>query len=182
MKQRQLSLLKKQERAYGGDLLKTRKGRQGGRPLDTKNSMHLVLRSSKAKGSMSFRAPQNRKRVEGIVAKFSTKYGIKIFSLANVGTHLHLHMKLANRHTYRPFIRAVTAAIAMAITGKSRWQKMKEKFWDYRPFTRVTVGFKGFLKLSDYLFINKLEGIYGDRTYAELVVRGDPEIEALLSG
>jgi hypothetical protein len=50
-------MFKQADRNYGGELLKTRKGRSMGRPLDKKNSMHLVLRSSKAKNEWSFKTP-----------------------------------------------------------------------------------------------------------------------------
>lgn len=181
MKQDQLHLLKKEKLAYGGELLKTRKGRARGRPLDTRNSMHMVLRSSKAKGPWSFLRTENKIKIKVIVEKFSKKYGVKILSLANVGNHLHFHLKLGNRHTYRPFIRAITAAIAMAVTKTSRWNPSKEKFWDYRPFTRVVIGFKALLNLRDYIRINELEGHYG-RSFAEVIIKGDPEIERLFSG
>lgn len=143
--------------------------------------MHMVLRSSKAKGPWSFLRTENRHKITLIVDKFSKKYGVKIISLANVGNHLHFHLKLTNRHTYRAFIRAITSAIAMAITKKSRWNKVKEKFWDYRPFTRVVMGFKALLKLRDYIRINQLEGFHG-RAFAELIVKGDPLIARLMSG
>jgi REP element-mobilizing transposase RayT len=98
--------------------------------------------------------------IKRIISKFSQKYGIKILSMANVGNHLHFQIKLSNRNTFKPFIRAVTSAIAMAVTGVSKWNKLKEKlkFWDRRPFTRVVKGFKAYLNLRDYIEINKLEG------------------------
>ncbi len=107
-------MLAKQKSAYGGDLLKTREGRKHARPLSTRETMHLVLRSTKAKGDWSFRKPRNEANVNRIVDKFSVVYGVRVISMANVGNHLHLQIKLTNRFTYRPFIRAVTAAIAMA--------------------------------------------------------------------
>jgi hypothetical protein len=169
----QLKLLKDSPKAYGGDLLNKRKGRSHGRPLDTKNTMHLVLRSSKAKGKQSFYRLENARKVWGIVDRFSKKYGIRVLSFANVGNHLHLQIKLANRFTYRPFIRAVTAAIAMAITGRNRWNKEgpKEKFWDLRPFTRVVVGWRAFLNLQDYIAINRAEGFGFSRDEARDIIR-----------
>lgn len=163
----QLQLLKKAKLSYGGELLKTREGRSGPRPLDTRNSMHLVLRSSKAKGDWSFRRPQQAHKIRKLIEKFSRKYGVRVFSFANVGNHLHLHIKLGNRHAYKPFIRALTSAIAMAVTGISRWSPRKAdsklRFWDYRPFTRVVQGFKSLLTLRDYIYLNKLEGYGVDR-------------------
>jgi len=178
---KQISLFKKQKLEYGGELFKTRKGRSGPRPLDTKNTMHLVLRSSKAKGEWSFREPKNYKKIKGLIERFSTKHAIKILSYAINYNHIHFHFKLANRYTYKKFIRALTAAIMMAVTKVSRWNKIKEKFWDLRPFTRVIVGFKAFLDMKDYIEINQLEVFYG-RKHAQLVVKGDKYIKKMLSG
>ncbi len=172
-KQKQTEFFKKQTKAYGGSLLKTRKGRSQGRPLDTKNTMHLILKSSQAKGEWSFKKPENDKNIRNIIEKFSVKYGVKILSLANVGNHLHFHLKLNNRYTYRAFIRALTSAIAMAVTKASRIKPLSKKFWDYRPFTRVIVGFRTLLTLKDYIFINQLEGIGHSRTEARWILNYD---------
>jgi len=115
----QKNLFKKSTDRYGGSLLNTRKGRSHGRPISTKHSMHFVLRSTKAKGAWSFR--RHRKSIAEILSRFAIKNGVKIESFANVGNHLHLHIKLSNRYTYKPFIRAITAAIMMKVTGTSRW-------------------------------------------------------------
>jgi hypothetical protein len=171
---KQLQLLKKENKSYGGVLLKTRKGRFGPRPLDTRNTMHLVLRSTKATGEWSFKKPKHERKISEIVSRFSKKYGIKILLLANVGNHLHFQIKLSNRFSYAPFIRAVSAAIAMAVTGASRWSPLikeaKGRFWDYRPFTRVIQGFKAFLNLRDYIKINQLEGLRVNRRIARVLV------------
>jgi REP element-mobilizing transposase RayT len=116
----------------------------------------------------SFRKPINEKRIGFILKKFSTKYAVRIISMANVGNHLHFQIKLQNRFTYKPFIRAITGSIAQAVTGKTRWSESvdlgtwkdrpKLKFWDYRPYTRVIHGFKALLNLRDYIAINRLEG------------------------
>lgn len=94
--------------------------------------------------------------------------------MANVGNHLHFHMQLSNRHAYKKWIRAITGAIAIKISGVSRWIGGKndesERFWDYRPFTRVVRGFRAFLTMRDYVLINKLEGIGVERATARQVV------------
>ena len=171
---KQLKLLRGENKAYGGELLKTRRGRSQARPLATKHSIHLVLRSSKAIGAWSFRRAQNRRKVESALRKFSQRFAVRILSMANVGNHLHLQIQLTNRFTYRPFIRALTAAIAMAITGRNRWTKNKAekvKFWDYRPYTRIVVGFRALLGLRDYIRINAWEGYGYDRREAEFIVK-----------
>jgi len=173
-KKRQLRFLKQNPDAYGGTLQRTRAGRARPRPLTHTGSMHLVLRSSKATGIWSFRARNNEQKIKGITARFTHKYGIKLHSMANVRNHLHLHIGLPNKECYRPFIRALTAAIAMAITGASRWKPLKksakDKFWDYRPFTRLVHGLKAFLRVNDYVDVNELEGIgYFRREAREII-------------
>lgn len=170
---KQLNLLRNEPKAYGGSLLKTRKGRSRGRPLATKQSMHLVLRSSKAKGEWSFRKPENRRKISALIDKFGTRYGVRILSLANVGNHLHIQIQLTVRHGYKPFIRALTSAIAMAVTGINRWTAkagQRLKFWDYRPFTRVIIGYRALLTLKDYIRINQIEGVGISREHARMIV------------
>lgn len=159
IKQSQLKLLKDEPKAYGGDLFKTRKGRSRGRPLDTKHSMHFVLRSSHATGAWSFW--RHKAKIRFIIEKFATKNGVRLLSFANVGNHLHIQLQLTNRHTYRRFIRAISAAIMMQITGVSRWTKIqiRKKFWDSRPYSRVVIGYRAVLRLRDYIAVNQWEGM-----------------------
>lgn len=166
---KQLKLMKNDKTEYGGDLLKTRKGRSRPRPLDTKNTMHLILRSSKAVGIWSFTRKQNKAKVEGIIERFSNKYAVRIYIVGIVGNHIHLQIKLANRFLYKAFIRAITAAIAMAITGASRWKPLKIKFWDRRPYTRIAIGYKAFLALRNYIEINQIEGLGQTRDQARFL-------------
>lgn len=176
-RQRQLNLLEKTKgqegSSYGGSLLKTRRGRSSGRPLSTSSTMHLVLRSAQAKGSMSFL--RHQKEIKNILTKFSKKYHVQIFSYANVGNHLHLHLKLAKRQLYNPFIRAISSAIMMKVTGFNRWTKeslsakLKTKFWDQRPFTRILKSFKERLNLKDYIAINQIEALGYSKNQARFV-------------
>lgn len=190
---KQLKLLKNTRLSYGGSLRNTRKGRMGPRPLATKQEIHLILRSSKAKDAWSFLIPKNRKIIDGILRKFALKYGVNIISLANVGNHMHLRILLASLLTYKPFIRAVTSSIATSITGSNLWRvrlvhkevqaelnltqtnsdkkESSTKFWDYRPFTRVIIGYRNLLNLRKYIRINQLEGGGFDRETAEYIVK-----------
>lgn len=172
---KQVELLPKSERSFGGILRNTRKGRQGSRPLSTKSSMHLVLRSSKARGNHSLTFGNNRQRIREIFWKFSQKYGVRIHSLANVGNHLHIHMQLSSRHTYKKFICAVTAAVVMQVTkakaGEAKKKSKHERFWDYRPFSRILTSWTEFLRLKDYVLVNRLEGLGLPRAKAFYFVR-----------
>jgi len=135
--------------------------------------MHLVLRSSQAKGDLSFATPKNRKVIGDNVQKFSIKYGIKILSLANVGNHIHLHIRISKRGGYKAFIRATTSAIRLGIAGSKRWntEKIQGKFWDYRPFSRVIRGLRSFLTIKDYILINRAEGLGIPRSQVKYLIR-----------
>ena len=112
--------------------------------------MHLVLRSSGAKGEFSFRRPNHARAI----------------------------LDFGNRFAYVPFIRAVTTAIAMAVTGRTRWAKSKfqGKFWDYRPFTRAIKSYRDYLNVNDYIQVNKWEGEGKDRTHAVYFIRRTREV------
>ena len=165
----QYALFPRKSSDHGGVLRRKRKGR-GARPLAVKSSMHLVLRSTQAKGQQSFKHKKNEQKVAQIIQKFAQKYGIRILSLANVGNHLHLHLKLATRQSYKSFIRATTGAIALAVTQTSRLKKLKQKFWDLRPFTRIVQGFRDRLTLVNYIEINQLEGCGLSRPEARMAM------------
>ena len=144
---------------YGGLYSRRRFDRSRARPLSSRHTLHLVVRSSKARGPWSFTKKQNYNRIHDIIQKFARKHRVQVVKLAIVGNHIHLHIKLAKTPVYKPFIRAITAAIAMAITGASRWRnRLKEKFWDLRPYTRLVVGEKARRTLNDYIAVNQLEG------------------------
>ena len=167
----QLQLLKKTKSDYGGALRNKRAGRAGPRPISTQHSMHLVLRSSKATGDWSFLREKNKSKIKEIIDRFSRKWGVVVKRMENVGNHLHLHIQITSRHTYRKFIRAVTGAIAMAVTGASRWNKMATgRFWDLRPFTRFVIGYNAVTILREYLDLNALERNGCDRELAKLFV------------
>lgn len=111
--------------------------------------MHFVLRSSRATGSLSFRRPANERMVRALLETFTRRNGIKILDLALPGNHIHLHLKLRDRRSYKAFIRAFTAAIALRLQIK--------KFWDRRPFSRIVKGRRDFLGIKSYLRLNALE-------------------------
>jgi putative transposase len=175
MKKQQLELLdQKFPKQYGGSLRSKAKNR-GARPLSSKDSIHLVMRSTQAKGTWSFRHSNNFDKVQAFIKAFSARKGIQIVSVANVGNHLHFHIRIPNRTIYKAWIRGLTSGIAMIVLkrdGFLRLQKLKRKFWDYRPFSRVVTGFKAVLALRDYLEINQLEGVGVKRAQATIIVKG----------
>ncbi len=188
-KPRQLEFLEKTDSFYGGSLRTTRKSRQTRRPIAVRQSMHVVLRSSKAVKERSFQTRRNAGKIAEILKKHAAKNHVRIYSFANVGNHLHLHLQLSYRDGYVRFIRAVTAAIAMHVMNWNKWtreqtgrqseldeeksaQKIpKTSFWDFRPYTNVVTSWTGFLRLKDYVKINQFEAGGLPRDLATLIVK-----------
>jgi putative transposase len=148
----------KKMHSYGGTFRSKAKNR-GARPLSTKDPIHLVLRSSKAISTQSFRHPSKQKRVHQMIQSHCRKYGIKLHQFANAGNHLHLLLKIPKRHVYLRFIRSLTGSLALAQTGSNKLSKLKERFWDFRPFTRVVVSRRGYQITRDYVILNQLEAL-----------------------
>lgn len=160
--------------SYGG-ILRSKAKNRGARPLSSKHSLHVVMRSSQAKGLWSFQNSKNIKKIASYVKIYSSRKGVQILSFANVGNHLHLHIKITNRTLYKAWIRGLSSALAMMVAGKKGLQQLKEQkktFWDYRPFTRVIQSFKAFLNLQDYVQINQFEGLGMPRVQARLLIKG----------
>lgn len=187
-KQKNYELLSKPMLAYGGELRKKAKNRKY-RPLVFRSgTMHITLKSTKATGTASFLHPKNHNRVKKYLYDFSVKKGVKIISFANVGNHLHLHVKLTNLTLYKAWIRGLTSGLAMIAVGQAGFKKLKvnknfnvnknhafkskQKFWDHRPFSRVIQCFRHFLNTKAYIEVNILEGLGMPRTLAELMIFG----------
>jgi REP element-mobilizing transposase RayT len=174
-KAKNLAFIKKPILAYGGDLRKKAENR-GPRPLVFRSgSMHITLRSLMAKGIYSFQHSSKRQKVKNFVYSFSQGKGVKILSYANVGNHIHLHVKLHNQALYFGWIRGLSSGLAMISHGLEGLKKLKDlnqKFWDQRPFSRVIRSFKHFLNTKSYVEVNILEGMGMPRAQAELLIFG----------
>ena len=170
LRTKQIDPFAKKSNRFGGDQRSTRNSRTY-RPITTRQSMHLVLKSKHAKGDWSFLRPRNKAIITALLKKYSKVFGVKIFSSANVGNHLHLHAKFQSHQAYKSFIRVLSAAIALKITGASKINKLKERFWTQSPYTRFVFGIKDFLSISDYIKVNQLEGFGHPRGLAEGVVK-----------
>lgn len=138
------------------------------RPLTTKHSIHLVLRSHKAIGPLSFRHKRNKQLVEQILKKQARRFMVKICDFANVGNHLHLEIKILARKEFQGFLKSVTCLIARKITGARRGLKFG-RFWDHLAFTRVLTSFVEQKILSRYILANKIEAIGGPFARARFI-------------
>ncbi len=130
------------------------------RPIDQKKALHLVLRSTQAKGAYSFKNHKFEMKIWEIIKKHAQLNEIKIYEYANASNHLHLLIRAKFREGYVRFIRTVTGLIARLVSGAQRGCKLKKKFWDARPFSRiVSFSKKEFQQVRTYILQNTLETI-----------------------
>lgn len=142
--------------AHGGGLRAGK--RKIARPFDPKRPIHIVLRSSRAKGHWSML--RHKDVIEQRLDQLANKYRIRLHRIANVGNHLHLLVSLGpernaqrstrvaralrigetryerSRARFSGFLRELAGTIAMAVTRASKI-KPAGRFWDALAFTRM---------------------------------------------
>jgi REP element-mobilizing transposase RayT len=141
-------------RVHGGEYAKGK--RKTARPFDTKKPVHLVLRASSAKGTLSLLSPRNQIPVKQIIHKFARRWGVTIYKYSNNGNHLHLALRAKNRWEFQKFLKTITGLIARYVL-RAKKGKAKGKFWDNLAFTRVAEWGKAYKTLEDYVLQNILE-------------------------
>jgi hypothetical protein len=130
------------------------------RPLNTRRWHHLVLKSDKAVGKMSFLSFKNKPMVEGILYGKAKKFGVVIGDLANVGNHIHLKVRITTRGNFQKYLKSVTTLIARKITGACRGKPFG-RFWQGLAFTRVLTSYTEELNLKGYFTANRMEAARG---------------------
>ncbi|MCC7404539.1 MAG: transposase [Bdellovibrionales bacterium] len=122
---------------FGGSNLKSHPKVK--RPFSSKHQIHLILKSSLAKGVHSMLHPKNVDHVNRLVRRFAIDNGIQLQNYVNVGNHLHLLVKCRHRRQLARFLRTISGLIPRRILGCQRGNPLAttEKFWDARPFTKI---------------------------------------------
>lgn len=144
---------------HGG--IKTKGHRKLERPLSTKKWIHLVLKSDKAVGKLSFLLPKNKQLIKVILNSKAKQFGITLADGANVGNHLHLKIKIQSRKNFQKFLKSITCLIARKITGAKKGNKFG-RFWQGLAFTRVLTSSLQELNLKGYIAANRKEAKHGD--------------------
>lgn len=154
--------------SHGGAQVKGK--RKLSRPLDPKRPIHLVLKSSVARGHLSLLGPRHRLSVERILRRWAVRFTVKIHFFENMGNHLHIVVSFPKRANFQKFLKTATAQIARTVTGALKGRPFGQRFWDTLPFTRVITGRRDFLGLKNYFFKNKIErdlGVLSRKTVEE---------------
>lgn len=165
----QFSLLSKQELRYvkswsHGGFSKRRKIK---RPLIANKTTHLVFKSVKAKGTLSFLSHDIF--LKKLIANLARRHFVTVQQLVNMGNHIHLKVKFKNVENFQNFMRTFAALSARHIT-RARRGRAFGKFWDGLAFTRVLHSRLEELQLNGYLFANVTERDCGGKGPREFVL------------
>lgn len=158
---------KTQSQAHGGEHTKNK--RKTRRPFDPKQALHVVLRSSQARGKFSMLSPRHCNHIRNLMDRLKMRWGVSVYRYANVGNHIHLLIRAKSRSDWQGFIRELSGGIAMMVTGAKKGnglersktaglpESAKRGFWDHLVFTRI-VGFgKDFKGVAEYVLTNLWE-------------------------
>lgn len=154
----QMNLLPKNElkylkaRTHGGTSLKKR--RKVKRPLTPGAVTHLVLKSSKAQGGLSFYT--HKKLVHSLMKEKARKFFVEILDFVNMGNHLHIKLRFKDRVRFQQFLKSYTALLARMITGARKGRPFG-RFWDGLAYTRVLTSKFEELSLRGYFEGNHRE-------------------------
>ena len=153
MKTRQLSLLPKPKREFGGDSTKGKRKTQ--RPFDPKRAIHLSLRASSARGPKSMLKLEMKWKIHDILSRIGEKRNIRVYRYANVGNHLHLLVQAKSRRDFQAFLREFAGAVAVAVTGAAKGRP--QKFWDSLAWSTVVEWGRQFKNVTRYILLNLME-------------------------
>ncbi len=157
-----------QERAHGGELAKGKRKTQ--RPFDPKQALHVVLRSSKARGELSMLRPQHCNHIATLLDRLKKRWDVSVYRYANVGNHLHLLIRCRSRVSWQGFIRELAGGVAMIVTGAKKGAALvrtktkdgavnaQRGFWDHLVFSRIVNFGRDFEGVALYVLKNLWEG------------------------
>ncbi len=137
---------------HGGTSLKKR--RKTKRPLTPGAITHLVLKSSKAQGELSFYA--HKELVHSLLKQKAKKFFVELHGFVNMGNHLHIKVRFKDRKRFQQFLKSYTALLARKITGAKKGSRFG-KFWDGLAYTRVLTSKFEELGLAKYFEGNHIE-------------------------
>ena len=156
-------------------------GRKLKRPLVPGKWTHLILKSDKAKGTLSFLTPKNQQIIREVVRAKSKKFGIRIKDDVNMGNHLHMTIKFSQRENFQKFLKSITALIARKITGAKKGKKFG-RFWQDLAFTRVVTSALELLQLTKYFQANRIQRDQGQKAREEYLDKVNRWIKSLRIG
>ena len=164
MKQQAFLQTKSKHRYSAGGKLRNLKDGRGVRPLSPKKPLHAVFKTHKHMLRSGLRTPQNFALVNQVIQKYAKKFFVKLEQFTIQNDHVHFVIRTSKRSNFQAFFRVVAGQIAQQMgklgrlhIPKTHLPKNQQKLWQYRPFTRVVLGFKGFRVVMNYVRLNEKE-------------------------
>lgn len=159
-KQLKLPLKSKSPRDHHGG--STPYGSQGrrkeARPHNPKLPLHVVLRSSRARGNWSLLSLKHRFQLEQLARTLAAQWGVRIYRFVNVGNHLHLVVLAPSLQSRARFFKAFSGLSARLVTGACKGNKVG-RFWDALLFSRVVRWGRDYANLCEYILKNAFESL-----------------------
>lgn len=178
MKSIQLSMfpniMPKYQVDHGGDIRKGR--RKLTRPFSAKHAIHVVFRSTRARGHWSLLTRKNEALIKKLLARCATRHHIKVYRFVNVGNHLHLLVKTRSnqyflgRAHFARFLREFGGAVAISVTGAKK-AAPKGGFWEKRVYSRIVSWGREYDRLKEYFVKNLFESTGFKREQLEPVLK-----------
>lgn len=133
------------------------------RPFSRKHALHVTMKSSQAKGAWSFLKYENYFAIQELLESLKHRFDITIEKQSINSNHLHLLLRARSKHDLSGFLKSLSGLIVRKITGTQKGRRLKAKFWDQRPFSRLVAFGRDFTNVVKYIAMNINESI-GDRS------------------
>lgn len=143
---------------YGG--LSSKGHRKLERPFSSRKWIHLVLKSDKANGPLSFLSTNHKIFIQRLIAEKSRKFGVTIGDYVNMGNHLHIKLRAGSRTQFQKFLKSITGRIARHVTGARRGKRFG-RFWQGLAYTRILMSRLEETRLHHYFCANRVEKLAG---------------------
>ena len=141
--------------SHGGDLGKGRE--KGRRPFSPRRPLHIVMRSSRARGPWSLlRPPESRRRGRPLAALVATERTCASINSPMSAITSTLLARCRERRALQTFLRAFAGLIARAVTGAEQGRPVG-KFWDTLAYSRVMTWGREYRGVRAYILNNEME-------------------------
>jgi len=128
------------------------------RPVSTRRPMHVVLSSRRASGSWNLK--KHESAVRGTLRAMARRFDVRVYDFANVGTHLHLLVRVRRRDAFQGFLRSFAGIVARRVTGARRGQPAGP-FFSNLAWSRVVRWGRDYIGVRHYVFRNQIEASQG---------------------
>jgi REP element-mobilizing transposase RayT len=144
--------------AHGGSDCQGR--RKSERPVSVRRPMHVTLHSDKARGALSLL--KHRRAVHEALRACARRTGVRVYDFANVGSHLHLLVRVRRRQAFQAFLRSFAGIVARKVTDSRRGKPFSDgRFWSALAWSRVVTWGRDYHGVRHYILRNRIEADLG---------------------